>query len=196
MTKKAALDRILFWHGYGYPDRESESWYSSCRLRIWKQTPVIVLFSDLNEEDTGTSITNCSENLASLVQFHFKLEKPIRWFEHYPYHNICEQKKKQSSVTESISEVFYSHDGQRYRKPKWKPFSRQSLESLVNDSISMTDGKTVRKLYLQTLWERNQAEFSRGKADALLRTPRIYPPHSEAYKKGYGYGIAQQSELN
>ncbi len=196
MTKKANIDRILFWHGFGYPHKESESWYSSCRVRIWRQNPVIVLFSDLNEEDTGTSITNCSENLATLVQFHFQLEEPTRWFEHYEYHNIPEQKKKQLMFSENISEVFYSHDGQRYLKPHWKLFSRESLEDLINDSISMTDYQTVKKLHLQTLWEHNQDEFARGKADALYRNPRIYPPPEGAYAKGYQYGIQQQSKRN
>ena len=194
MREKADIDYIISWHGFGYPDRRSELWDSLCRVRIWQQKPIIVLFSDLNEEDTGTSITNCSENLATLVQFHFKLENPIRWFEHYSYHNLPERKKKQLMFNESLSEIFYSHDGQRYYQPKWKPFSPSSLESLVNTSISMTDYQTVKKLHLQTLWEHNQDEFARGKADALFRNPRIYPPHSEAYKQGYQYGIAQQSE--
>ncbi|EAZ88230.1 hypothetical protein [Crocosphaera chwakensis] len=64
MTKKATIDRIISWHGFGYPDKPNKPLDSKCRLRIWQQDPVIVLFSDLNEEDTGTSITNCSENLA------------------------------------------------------------------------------------------------------------------------------------
>lgn len=156
MTKKADIDRILFWHGFGYANRNSESWYSSCRVRIWKNNPVIVLFSDLDEHDTGTSITNCSENLAGIVQFHFNLNNPIRWFEHYEYHNTPERKQKELIFTESLSEIFYDYDGQRYLRPKWKSFNPESLESLVNSSISMTDYRTIRKLHLQTLWERNQ----------------------------------------
>ena len=155
MTKKADIDYIISWHGFGYPHRKSESWESSCRLRIWQQNPVIVLFSDLNEVGTGSSITGCSENLANIVQFHFQLLEPIRWFEHYPYHNIPLSNKKQLMFTESISEVSYIHN-EEYRHPHWKPFDRGSLEKLVNSSISMADYQTVNKLHLQTLWEHNQ----------------------------------------
>ncbi len=87
MKIQPLIDNIVIWRGFGYPHKPNNPWDSKCRLRIWNQNPVIVLFSDLDIPDTGTSITNCCENLATIVQFHYKLQNPIRWFEHYPRHN-------------------------------------------------------------------------------------------------------------
>ena len=194
VSNKPIVDNLIVWHGFGYPHRRSESWYSFCRVRIWQQNPVVVLFSDLNEEDTGTSITNCSENLATIVQFHFQLEKPIRWFEHYPRHN--QSPKQVTEWPETVDEVFYVQEGQRYLNPRWKSFDRSSFEKLVNCSISMDGYRNLPQVPIKTPWEHNQDEFARGKADARDRNPRIYPPPEGAYAQGYQYGIEQQSELN
>ncbi|MGK7953775.1 MAG: hypothetical protein AB4063_00690, partial [Crocosphaera sp.] len=156
-----------------------------------------VLFSDLNEDDTGTSITNCSENLATLVQFHFQLEEPIRWFEYYPYHNLPERKKKQLMFRESLSEIFYSQNGQNYHSPQWKHFKREQFETLVHCSISMNGYQTLKKIRLKTAFEHGQDEFRRGCSDAVNdRKVRDYPPHSQAYLKGFRYAIHQLSQRN
>ncbi len=93
MKIQPLIDNIVIWRGFGYPHKPNNPWDSKCRLRIWNQNPVIVLFSDLDIPDTGTSITNCCENLATIVQFHYKLQNPIRWFEHYPRHNRSSRQK-------------------------------------------------------------------------------------------------------
>ena len=196
-TNNPTIDKIIIWHGFGYPHRKSESWDSSCRLRIWQQQPIIVLFSDLNEDNTGTSLTNCSENLATLVQFHFQLLEPIRWFEHYPYHNISQEKKKQLIFKESLSEVFYDHNGKHYHSPRWKHFEREPFETLVHYLISMNGYRNLKKVRLKTAWEHEQDEFYRGCSDAVNDgTTRDYPPHSQAYLNGFRYAIHQLSQRN
>ncbi|MGK7931698.1 MAG: hypothetical protein AB4041_09720 [Microcystaceae cyanobacterium] len=200
-TNKPTIDAIAIWQGYGYHHRKSESWDSLCRLRVWKPTetiPVIVIFSDLNEEDTGTSITNCSENLATMIKIRFNLEEPIRWFEHYPYHNTPEKLKKQVIFQESLSEIFYEWDtnDERYDQPRWKHIERTRVEDKVGCSLKMDGYKSLKKLQLQSPYEHKQEEFAKGKADAHYQNPRLYPPPTQAYLEGYRYGIEQLSDLN
>ena len=200
-TNKPAIDAIAIWKGYEYHNRKSESWSSICRLRVWKPTeirPVIVIFSDLNEEDTGTSITNCSENLATMIRYEFNLEEPIRWFEHYPYHNTSEKLKKQVIFQESLSEIFYNWDNsnEHYDQPQWKHIERTRLEKLIGYSLTMDGYKSLKKLQLQSPYEHKQEEFAKGKADAQRRNPRLYPARTQAYLEGYRYGIEQLSQRN
>ena len=63
------IDQEYHWEGFG--DGIGQ-WLSKCRLRIFRPHPeqAIVLVSDLGR-DTGTSITNCAEILATrIVQEH------------------------------------------------------------------------------------------------------------------------------
>ena len=81
---KKIQDCIIVWRGFGRS--RSGNWDSKCRVRIWhddSHSATVVLFSDLDEDDTGTSITNASENVATLVRERFGLNGNITWIEHY-----------------------------------------------------------------------------------------------------------------
>jgi hypothetical protein len=63
------IDLIGIWKGFGYPDRRNFQWDSKARIRIWNGNNChFVVFSDLDEPDSGTSITNSSENLATFIR--------------------------------------------------------------------------------------------------------------------------------
>ncbi len=99
---------------------------------------------------------------------------------------------------ESLSEIFYNWDtnDERYHQPKWKHIERTRLEELVGYSLTMDGYKSLKKLQLQSPYEHKQEEFAKGKADARYQNPRLYPPPTKAYLKGYRYGIEQLSERN
>lgn len=130
---KPKTDVIFQWVGFG--DGHFKGWNSWCRVRIWKSDRTIVLMSDLDEEDTGTSITNSVENVMSLIRQTYELTESITWIEHYPRHNaIAQLKQRIGSVRayrkikrdflyqETFSIVFCEWNGKHYQNPKWQHF--------------------------------------------------------------------------
>jgi hypothetical protein len=195
MNNQPLIDAIVIWRGFGYPHKPNNPWDSKCRLRIWQQNPVIVLFSDLDIPNTGTSITNCCENLATIVQFHFKLPYPIRWFEHYPRHNCSPQQQQESP--ETVDEIFYDYDEkeERYKKPRWKAYDRKSFEKLVNYSILMDDIDSISTIILNNPWQKHQEEYKQGLEDCRNQKPLKENP-TKSYHEGYFTAIQEQSEFN
>ncbi|MDJ0599566.1 MAG: hypothetical protein QNJ37_12070 [Crocosphaera sp.] len=196
-TNKLTIDKIIIWKGFGYPHQQNSNWDSKCRLRIWNTYPMAIVVSDLNEPKTGTSITNCSENLLTLVEFHFRIKKFFRFFEHYSYHNTSVEQKTELNLTENVCEVFFEYYDGHYILEKRNPFSRDCLETFLDDSISMDGYQTLKKVRLKTFWEHEQDEFRRGCSDAVNDgKTRDYPPHSQAYLNGFRYAIHQLSQRN
>ncbi|NEP59732.1 MAG: hypothetical protein F6J86_06180 [Symploca sp. SIO1B1] len=143
---KPDVDVIAIWKGFGRELHEPGLWESKARVRIWKGDecfPTVVVFSDLDESGTGTSITNCSENLATRVKWGFGLEGPIQWVEHYPRHNQPHGTPQWLS-TEDVSLVSYQmgRDG-RYYGTRWLSTTREVVEAMVKSSIDMDGYKTV-----------------------------------------------------
>lgn len=68
------VDKTYRWTGFG---NGLGNWASHCRIRIFRPHPeqIVVIASDLGE-DSGTSITNCAEGLATLVVRDFGLDLP------------------------------------------------------------------------------------------------------------------------
>ncbi|WP_157951274.1 hypothetical protein [Cyanothece sp. BG0011] len=195
MNNQPIIDNIIIWKGFGYPHKPNNPWDSKCRLRIWQQNPVIVLFSDLDIPDTGTSITNCCENISSIVQFHFRLQNPIRWFEHYPRHHRSLQQQQES--LETVDEIFYDYDEkeQRYKKPRWKAYDRKSFEKLVNCSILIDDVDSLTTISLANPWQKHQEDFKQGLEDRRNRKPLRNNP-TKAYQEGYFTAMQEQHEFN
>lgn len=142
---KPETDVIFQWIGFG--DGHFRGWNSWCRLRIWRNKS-IVLMSDLDEKDAGTSITNSIENIMSLIRKTYELTEPITWIEHYPRHNLQAQLKQRIGAErakrriqrdliyqEEFSTVFCDWDGERYREPKWQHFKsgHPLLEEIETD---------------------------------------------------------------
>ena len=100
------IDQI--YHYKGYYDCPSQ-----CRLQV---NGNVVIVTDL-DGDTGTSITNMAEHLATQVinEFGIKPENLV-WIEHYP-----ERGHPLDRFPENFDLVTFTWDGQRFRKPVWKP---------------------------------------------------------------------------
>lgn len=139
------LDTIFTWKGSGQPiqQRKPNYWDSKCQLRIYQpySMPCIVLCSDLDEEDTGTSITNSLENVATLIwqQYHKQELLPNRYLgnnflfiEHYP-------RNKRSRITgepEDFTLVQFNWDGQRFSRPRWSSLTPNFVLNLIQQPLT------------------------------------------------------------
>ena len=136
--KQPDLDIIGIWKGFGH-QHGREKWDSKARIRIWKGNPNFVVMSDLDEDDTGSSITNSSEYLATLIKAEFQLQNGTFWFEHYPRHNTDEITRKSCQLQEDISLVSYDWNEaeHRYHHPGWRYIERDKAESMIGGSLDM-----------------------------------------------------------
>ena len=149
---KPKSDVIFKWVGFG--DGHFRGWKSWCRVRIWKSNRTIVLMSDLDEEDTGTSITNSVENVMTLIHQTYELQEPITWIEHYPRHNAIAQLKQRIGeeranrkiqrdfmYQEGFSIVSCSWDGKRYCEPLWQHLDTNNpLLKTIETDMNHCDG--------------------------------------------------------
>lgn len=182
------IDVLAKWPGFGYRDQKNRPWESIARVRIWRnKTPIIVVFSDLDSEDTGTSITNSSEYLATLVKLHYQLSEPICWFEHYPRHNHTEEQKRFYKLTEDITQVLYCTKNDYYYHPRWKHIDLNQARKMIGHSLSMNGELDLPVVKLVTPYEQQRIDFEEGKNDAAIGlSPRSNT--SKAYQQGYNYG--------
>lgn len=119
-------DEIFQWKGWanGYGN-----WISFCRIRIYQdQGKTIVIASDCGPE-SGTSITNCVENLVPLVMINYQLN-PYQtfWIEHYPQ-SQCKD------FDESFSEVLLHRKGNKLCNPIWKHRKKEEIEKLIGQKL-------------------------------------------------------------
>lgn len=79
---------------------------------------VKVILTEL-DENTGTSVTNMIEQLATLV-YHRYLEgvptENITWIEHYP------ERGTRKEIPETFDQVEMKWDSKQFRHPVWKPY--------------------------------------------------------------------------
>jgi len=117
-----AVDQVYTWTGFA---NGFGKWDSRCRIRIFRPHPeqIVVIASDLGE-DSGTSITNCAEGLATLVVKDFALDPAlVLWIEHYPYN-------RQEDPQTEFSRVQFAWNGGKATKARWSPMSQQEAEAL------------------------------------------------------------------
>lgn len=131
------VDTIFTWKGIGHELQQKNSrwWDSKCQLRIYRSysMPSIVICSDLDESDTGTSITNSVENVATLIWQQYSqlqiLSNPgFMFIEHYPYHNRTEYEAK----PENFSLVQFNWNGNKFSQPRWSPLTSDVVLALIN----------------------------------------------------------------
>lgn len=130
------------WQGFG--NRSIGKWKSSCHLIIFKfnQTPVVIVEERNN---SGTSVTNCAENIAALICRDFDLN-PLKgngliWFESYPEY------KDENDVSSVSFSIMGNPTPERHLKfpgcqflfsaPKWSPLNEQTSELFyaLNDQV-------------------------------------------------------------
>ncbi len=134
------LDTIFTWKGAGQELQQSNQnyWDSKCQLRIYQSysMPSIVICSDLDELDTGTSITNSVENLATLIWRQYQstvlssrryLGNNFLFIEHYPRTNPQNRNHQQ----EDFSLVQFNWDGKRFYQPRWSPLTPSVVLTMI-----------------------------------------------------------------
>ncbi len=138
--RKPDIDVIGVWKGRGCELNKTHLWDSKARVRVWHGAdvhPTMVVFSDIDEQEVGTSITNSSEYIATKVFHSFKLKHPILWFEHYSRCNHSEWEKQSRSLQESVSLVSYHFIENRFKSPRWVYINRTMAEDMIKSSLSM-----------------------------------------------------------
>jgi len=140
-SKSLVIDTIFTWKGAGDELQQSNPkyWDSVCQVRIYQSysMPCIVLCSDLDEPDTGTSITNSAEGLATLIwrQYHNQELSPRRrlgdflFIEHYPH------TKRNKKKSEDFSLVQFNWDSQRFYQPRWSPLTSNVVLTLIGQPL-------------------------------------------------------------
>ena len=154
-VKTLIHDETYIWKGRGTPQdaKNSNCWESSCRMRIWQGETTIILWTDLLEEDSGTSITNSAEGLATLVARDFAehIPKPSDaiWIEHYPTRIPG---TTDPTLAETFARVKYQWKEERRRDVSgsgapcskswwvahcatWQHITREAVEQLVGATV-------------------------------------------------------------
>lgn len=94
--------------------------------------PVIVIYSDLDKSDTGTSITNSCERVATLIWEQYKEEilgnnPGFVFIEHYPRYN-----QNWRDAKETFCLVQFNFDGVKFSRPRWTPLTPNTVITLIN----------------------------------------------------------------
>ncbi len=103
-----------------------------CDLEIFKGVDgkVFVVLTELNE-NTGTSVTNFYEQLATLIYKQYLSAVPkdqIVWVEHYDensYQNTRDQHESFDIVTLTWNEKL-----EAYQSPQWRPCDQKTLSAI------------------------------------------------------------------
>ena len=107
---------VFYYKGFGNCD-------SKCGLNVIRQDKkAVVVFTELSD-NTGTSVTNIYEYLATCIYKSFLSDfSPVNimWIEHYPANERLREKDSWTEVT-----MFW--DGQVFKRPKWIPISDLDL---------------------------------------------------------------------
>ena len=100
-----------------------------CGMDIKEQkNKCIVVFTEL-PDNTGTSITNMYEHLATEL-FNQVLSKrytynQIMWIEHYP------KESRSEGYPESYDEVIMEYDDRRFKHPKWLHMKNSEIKDIM-----------------------------------------------------------------
>ncbi|MFB6271975.1 MAG: hypothetical protein ABEL51_03670 [Salinibacter sp.] len=137
-------DTILTWTGWGHSERnlpEQGNWESRCRLRIYRHeggSQVVVLTQSYDEDSPcyngGTSITNASENVATLVVNRYGLDpERVTFIEHYIDRTVDPD---DPLGPETFDLIEYDWSGWIAKSPpRWSHLGRERAEDLVGVSL-------------------------------------------------------------
>lgn len=117
------IDQTYRWQGFG---DGFGKWESRCRLRIFRSHPeaIVVVASDQGG-DTGTTITNCAEHLATAVVKEYAVDPAVlTWIEHLP----------ESEAQFSLVEFDWS-DRQKASRPRWRYLTREEAEAIAGMAL-------------------------------------------------------------
>ena len=118
------IDTLFRWRGFG---NGFGAWESLCRLRIYETPEQAVVIATELPENTGTSITNAAEYLATMVVEQYELRPhTLVWIEHYP---ACRD------LPETFALVHLTWDGQRFHTPRWRRLAPADLALLRGQAV-------------------------------------------------------------
>ena len=131
------IDRTCFWEGFGERGPNFK-WESVCRIRIYEEGDrAVVVATDIDDpvaysDGTGTSITNCAENLARMVCETFALDpERIVWIENYPQKTT--DPADLPPVEFSLVRFAYNRRTGTFSQPSWKYLPRAEAVALTGD---------------------------------------------------------------
>lgn len=113
---------------------------SWCWLEVWEAPgrPPVVIATNPARADSGTSVTNAAEPLATLVCRRFGLEpRALVWIECYERAPGDPHVRELSPLGRSDFDRVYfdvAPDG-TLMNPDWKPFGRAAAEALVGEKL-------------------------------------------------------------
>ncbi len=118
------IDTAFSWKGFG---NGFGAWESKCRLRIYDTATETVVIATELPDNTGTSITNAAQYIATLVVMHYGLDPhSLVWIEHYPPTDDFE---------ESFDQVTFPWDGKRFHAPQWRRLQQDDIARLTGGRI-------------------------------------------------------------
>ncbi len=134
MTAKLLYNGEYSWQGFG--NNTIGKWQSSCHLQVFKldsQTPVVIV---ADRDNSDTSITNCTENIAALICRDFEINPldgdGLIWFESYPQY---EDEKDVSTVSFTVvgnpnpdTHPQFPSCPFLFTSPKWQPLNAESSQ--------------------------------------------------------------------
>lgn len=132
------VDRVCMWEGFGDPDHNIFKWQSFCRIRVYQDGDrSVVVASDVEDyeqypDGTGTSITNCVENLARMIADTFRLDpEQMTWIEHYPKSDGGRFHARDDEF--SLVSLNYDLISHTFSRPQWKHITKEKAVELTGD---------------------------------------------------------------
>lgn len=121
------IDITFIWPGTGCPDAEA-TWESHCRLRLFRHDGRHVVVLTEPEGNSGTSVTNAAEYLATRITDHFNLDPTTTvWVEHYgPWRE----------GGETFDFVTFTWHGHRACRPEGQRVKREEVEQVVGEPLT------------------------------------------------------------
>lgn len=125
---------VIGWKGFGNGFGE---WESKCLIRIYEHQQKQVVIATELPDNTGTSITNCVENLAAIVIETFGLDfRRMIWIEHYPKPSGEDTFDFVSfKVSLTPSKIAGGASIAELVSPQWKRLKRAHVESLIGEAL-------------------------------------------------------------
>lgn len=110
-----------------YPYKGFHGFPSKCGIDIVKHNDTFIVILTELPDNSGTSITNIIESLATMVYYQFLNGVPIEkiiWIEHYPPSRHRE---------ETFDEVTFKWNGKYFFSPRWKRISPSELTIMIGN---------------------------------------------------------------
>lgn len=101
---------------------------SRCDLYVYEVDGRLIAVASERDDNPGASVTNTAERAATAVLAAYAPGQPERltWIERYPpsrYHG----------PNESLDLVGFDWDGRAFHFPRWTPWSRAELETMIGE---------------------------------------------------------------